>query len=104
MRRDDRVAITSQLLFVEAEGPEVELDALLLGAWHEAGLPAGMPVHLRLSRPGNELLSSLVASVLEEWAETAQVVNLEIRPVGGSPRVAVSNGEATVTLVLTGSQ
>jgi hypothetical protein len=89
------VATTAQLLFAEAEGDVVVVDALILGGGQ---LPPGTPVTLRLLPPETPLIASLVRSRLLEWASVGEVVRLELRRRSRTTIAVVSDGRSAVSL------
>ncbi|HEX4906531.1 MAG TPA: hypothetical protein VFU93_13825 [Acidimicrobiales bacterium] len=89
------MATTAQLLFAEADGDVVVLDALILDGGQ---LPPGTPVTLRLRPPETPLIASLVRSRLLEWASLGEVVRLELRRRSRTTIAVVSDGRSAVSL------
>ena len=89
------MATIAQLLFAEADGDVVVLDALILDGGQ---LPAGTPVTLRLLPPETPLIASLVRSRLLEWANLGEVVRLELRRRSRTTIAVVSDGRSAVSL------
>lgn len=89
------MATTAQLLFAEADGDVVVLDAVILGGGQ---LAAGTPVTLRLLPPESPLIASLVRTRLAEWADSGEIVALEFRRRARSTTAVVSDGRSAVSL------
>ena len=85
----------AQLLFAEADGDLVILDALILEG---SQLSPGTPVTLRLLPPESPLIAGLVRNRLAAWAETGEVVGLEFRRRARTTTAVVSDGRSAVTL------
>jgi hypothetical protein len=89
------MATVAQLLFAEADGDTVVVDAVIL----EGGtLSAGTPVTLRLLPPESPLIAELVRNRLIAWAESGDVVSLEFRRRARSTTAVVSDGRSAVSL------
>jgi hypothetical protein len=89
------MATTAQLLFAEADGDLVVLDALILGGGQ---LAPGTPVTLRLLPPESPLIAGLVRTRLSEWADSGEVVGLEFRHRSRTTTAVVSDGRSAVSL------
>lgn len=89
------VATTAQLLFAEAIGDVVVLDALVLGGGQ---LAPGTPVTLRLLPPESPLLASLVRRRLLDWADSGEIVDVEFRRRARTTTAVVSDGRSAVSL------
>ena len=89
------MATTAQLLFAEADGDVVVLDAVILGGGQ---LAPGTPVTLRLMPPDSPLISSLVRTRLREWAANGEIVELEFRRRARATTAVVSDGRSAVSL------
>ena len=89
------VTTVAQLLFAEAEGDVVLLDALILDGGQ---LAPGTPVTLRLLPPESPLIAGLVRGRLSAWAEMGEVVGLEFRRRARTTTAVVSDGRSAVSL------
>ena len=89
------MATIAQLLFAEADGDVVVLDALILSGGQ---LAPGTPVTLRLLPPESPLIASLVRSRLAEWASLGEVVDVEFRRRSRTTTAVVSDGRSAVSL------
>src|SRR3954471_9756149 len=91
------MATTAQLLFAEALGDLVVLDALILDGGQ---LAPGTPVTLRLLPPESPLIAGLVRNRLLVWAETAEMVPIESRRRSRSrtTTAVVTDGTSSVSL------
>lgn len=85
----------AQLLFAEADGDQVVIDAVILGGGQ---LAPGTPVTLRLNPPESPLIAGLVRSRLAAWALAGQVVALEFRRRSRTTTAVVSDGRCAVSL------
>lgn len=92
------MTIVAQLLFAEAVGELVVLDAVILDG---DDLAPGTPVTLRLVPPESPLIASLARSRLMAWAETGDVVDLRLRPRSRGMLAVVSDGRSQVSLDVT---
>ncbi len=86
---------TAQLLFAEADGDLVVLDAVILSGGR---LAPGTPVTLRLLPPESPLIADLVRNRLRDWAEAGEVVALELRRRSRTTTAVVSDGRSAVSL------
>lgn len=86
---------TAQLLFSEADGDLLVLDALILAG---SQLAPGTPVTLRLQPPESPLIAGLIRSRLAAWAADGEVVGLEFRRHSRSTTAVVSDGRSAVSL------
>ena len=89
------MATTAQLLFAEADGDLVVLDALILDGGQMA---PGTPVTLRLLPPESPLIAGLVRTRLSAWADRGEVVGLEFRRRSRTTTAVVSDGRSAVSL------
>jgi hypothetical protein len=89
------VTTVAQLLFAEADGDLVVLDALILDGGQ---LAPGTPVTLRLLPPESPLIAGLVRSRLSAWADSGEVVGLEFRRRARTTTAVVSDGRSAVSL------
>ncbi len=89
------MATTAQLLFAEADGDVVVVDAVILGGGR---LSPGTPVTLRLLPPESPLIASLVRARLVDWATSGEVVALEFRRRARTTTAVVSDGRSAVSL------
>ena len=86
---------TAQLLFADADGDLVVIDAVIL----EGGdLAPGTPVTLQLLPPESPLIADLVRHRLRDWAEAGEVVALELRRRSRTTTAVVSDGRRAVSL------
>ena len=86
---------TAQLLFAEADGDVVVLDAVILAGGR---LAPGTPVTLRLLPPESQLIAELVRSRLLDWAARGETVDLELRKRARTLTAIVSDGRSAVSL------
>jgi hypothetical protein len=86
---------TAQLLFADADGDLVVLDAVILAGGR---LAPGTPVTLRLLPPESPLIADLVRNRLRGWAEAGEVVRLELRRRSRTTTAVVSDGRSAVSL------
>jgi hypothetical protein len=89
------VATVAQLLFAEARGETVVVDALVLSG---SRLPPGTPVTLHLFPPESPLIAELVRDRLLTWADDAAVVSVELRRRRHATTAVVSDGRSAVSL------
>ena len=89
------MATTAQLLFAEADGDLVVLDAVILDGGQ---LAPGTPVTLRLLPPDSPLIAGLVRTRLSAWAADGEVVGLEFRRRSRTTTAVVSDGRSAVSL------
>jgi hypothetical protein len=85
----------AQLLFADADGDVVVLDALILDGGQ---LAPGTPVTLRLMPPESPLIAGLVRSRLAAWADSGELVGLEFRRRSRTTTAVVSDGRSAVSL------
>lgn len=86
---------TAQLLFADADGDLVVLDAVILAG---GALAPGTPVTLRLLPPESPLIADLVRNRLRDWAASGEVVGLELRRRSRTTTAVVSDGRSAVSL------
>ena len=89
----------SQVLFASAGRRSIGLDAVLLEPYGEDH-PAARPFHLRLRTPETPMISELASSVLTEWADDGETVDVTFTRSVRGPRARVSDGTVTLTLDL----
>jgi hypothetical protein len=89
------MATVAQLLFAEADGDALVVDALVLSG---SRLATGTPVTLRLQPPDSPLIAELVRERLLTWADAAEVVSVEVRRRRHAMTAVVSDGRSAVTL------
>jgi hypothetical protein len=89
------MATVAQLLFADATGDTVVVDAVVLSG---STLAPGTPVTLRLQPPESPLIAELVRSRLLAWAEGGDVVSLELRRRARTTTAVVSDGRSAVSL------
>jgi len=88
----------AQLLFAESDGEVVVIDALILDGDQ---LSPGTPVTLRLLPPESPLIASLVRGRLAAWADTGDVVELQLRRRRRTTMAVVTDGRSAVSLDVT---
>src|SRR3954449_2368817 len=86
---------TAQLLFAEADGDLMILDAVILDGGQ---LAPGTPVTLRLTPPESPLIAGLVRTRLRAWAEAGEAVGLAFRRRSRTTTAVVSDGRSAVSL------
>lgn len=89
------MATTAQILFAEADGDLVVIDAVVLGGGQ---LAPGTPVTLRLLAPESPLIAGLVRTRLLDWAAAGEIVALEFRRRSRTTTAVVSDGRSAVSL------
>lgn len=89
------MATVAQLLFAEAIGDTVVVDAVVLEG---STLTPGTPVTLRLLPPESPLIAELVRTRLLAWADGGDVVSVELRRRARTTTAVVSDGRSAVSL------